>query len=168
LIIHCSVIVLSSIMTIVCYFNKSLGKSLFGTCSTEAVSSLPLSGPLIALLFILVGLGSIIYFKKRLPDIESMGEIKQDFISQFYFYIKCCIFIYSLIAFFNFFAFSVCSMPEKLDSSNYNWLIPSNNICKMLNPFILTWVRLRNKFISGKIDILKDRLKKKIFRKLRR
>ena len=80
-VIHLSVIILSSIITIVFYFNNSLGKSLFGTCSTEAVSGLPIAGPLIALLFILIGLGSIIYFKKRLPDIESMGEIKHDFIS---------------------------------------------------------------------------------------
>jgi hypothetical protein len=67
--IHLIVILLSTVFLLVTYFTDSLGKNIFGTCSINALSSWPFFEPILVLLFVLISIGSILYFKKKLPSI---------------------------------------------------------------------------------------------------
>ncbi len=50
---------------------KSLGKSLFGTCSIRAGSKTPLAGPIVLFVYCLFAIGTLIYYKKRVPKEKS-------------------------------------------------------------------------------------------------
>lgn len=160
------IIVCSLGFTLTLYFKKELGKSLFGTCSVDAISNLPMLGPLLLLLFILLAAVSICYFKKKIPVVKRTREMKAQFISQFYSYLKCVSAVWSIAAFFNFLAVCVCTFGW--NTQYFTWTISIYNISKTMTPFVLTYIRLKNPFIAKKLASGITRLKRRWSKQYRR
>jgi hypothetical protein len=56
---------------------NATGKSLFGTCSINAISSLPSIGLAPLTIYIIFGVSSIVYFKTHIPDDIKFKELKE-------------------------------------------------------------------------------------------
>lgn len=77
MIIHGSVITISFLFTLCLKMKEDLGKSLFGTCSTFAISGLPLFGPAVIITYVVIQTVPIFYYKKRIPDISDGDRLKE-------------------------------------------------------------------------------------------
>jgi len=62
-----SVLVCIGYMTFI-LARKNLGKNIFGTCSTKAVSTSIVFGPFIVIFYSIIALIAILYFNKYVPD----------------------------------------------------------------------------------------------------
>ena len=145
-------------------FTEILGKNLFGTCSVKAVSRLPLIGPLLFFIYVVLAFSTIMYFKKHVPNEERFQEYREKFLNYYYKYIKACAIIWSVLAFCNIVAVINCNTTDG-GIAGLNIFLTIGNIAKLFTPLVLSILRYQDPFLNKKVKSFFQCLKNFISRK---
>ena len=145
--------------------SHSLGKNLFGTCSVKAVSQLPLIGPLLFFIYVILACMTIMYFKKYVPNEERFQKYREEFLNYYYKYVKACAIIWSVLAFCNITAVANCFSDDG-GVAGLNIFLTIGNIAKLFTPLVLSFIRYQDPFLKMKVKRFLRKLKYWILRKV--
>ena len=128
-----------------------LGKNLFGTCSIKAVSTLPLVGPILFVIYVFLAFATIFYFKKFVPKEERFQKDREEFLNYYYKYVKACAIIWSVLAIANIAAVWNC---HNIDGgiAGLNIFLTIGNIAKPFTPLVLSFIRYHDPFLKKRVN----------------
>lgn len=161
---HFVCIGINMIVVIGLILGNNLGKNLFGTCSIKGVSFLPIFGPIVFMTYVILSIGTMIFFKKKVPNDEKFKKFREDFLNYYYNYIRACCIIWSVIALSNVILMGECMYEE----SNAEWIkvvISIGNVFKLFTPVVLSVIRYQDPFLKDRMSRFFRRIKRLISKK---
>ena len=145
---------------------KNLGKNLFGTCSIKGVSVLPIFGPIVFITYVFLSIGTMIFFKKKVPNDEKFKKFREDFLNYYYKYIRACCIIWSVIALSNVILMGECMSLSR--ESKQKWIkvvISIGNVFKLFTPVVLSVIRYQDPFLKDRVSRFFRKIKRSVSKK---
>lgn len=147
---HIPCFIITFLIILIMELTESLGKNLFGTCSIKAVSKIPLIGPLLFLIYVILAMSTIFYFKKYVPNEERFRQYREEFLNYYYKYVKACAIIWSILAICNIVAVANC-YSKNGGLAGFNIFLTIGNIAKLFTPLVLSFLRYQDPFLNTKV-----------------